>query len=260
MNELRQALSVQGRVIYALILREALAKYGKSHIGYLWAVFEPSLQVLVLVTIFSALGRQSPVGGDLAVFFTTGIVPWLIYSGISSRLSGALGANQALLSYPHVTPFDVLMGRALLESITMLVVFVLLVALLQLMGKALAVYDLFHVLMGLMVLVVFSTGVGMINSAIRIYFDSWDKLFSAFNRPFYFLSGIFFTAASLPPQAREYLQWNPIFQCVEWVRSGFFSTYQNTYINYSYAVVSSIVMVLLGLTLTQYTRHKARNL
>ncbi|MGR5277460.1 ABC transporter permease [Vibrio rotiferianus] len=260
MGELRQALRVQGRVLYALILREALAKYGKSQIGYLWAVFEPLAQVLILVIIFSALGRQSPVGGDLSVFFTTGIVPWLIYSSISSRLSGALGANQALLSYPHVTPFDVLIGRALLEAVTMLVVFALIIVSEQLMGKVLSIYDLFHVLMGLLVLIMFSTGVGMVNSAIRIYIDSWDKLFSALNRPLYFLSGIFFTAASLPPKAREYLQWNPIFQCIEWVRSGFFTTYQNTYINYHFAVVCSIAMFLLGLALTQYTRHKARNL
>lgn len=68
MKDLRQALRVQGRVLYALILREALGKYGKSRIGYLWALFEPLTQVLILVAIFSALGRKSPVGGDLAIF------------------------------------------------------------------------------------------------------------------------------------------------------------------------------------------------
>ncbi|ACY49947.1 MULTISPECIES: ABC transporter permease [Vibrio harveyi group] len=260
MKDLRQALRVQGRVLYALILREALGKYGKSRIGYLWALFEPLTQVLILVAIFSALGRKSPVGGDLAIFFTTGIVPWLIYSNIANRLSGALGANQALLAYPHVTPFDVLMGRALLESITMLVVFALIIVSLQLIGKALAIYDLFNVLMGLITLVLFSVGLGMTNSAIRIYFDSWDKLFSAINRPLYFISGIFFTAASLPPQAREYLQWNPLFQYVEWVRSGFFSTYQNVYINHHYAISCSAGMLLIGLALTQYTKEQARNL
>ncbi len=92
------------------------------------------------------------------------------------------------------------MGRALLEAVTMLVVFVVIIISLQMMGKALEVYDLFNVLTALLVLIVFSTGVGMINSAVRIYFDSWDKLFSALNRPLYFLSGIFFTAASLPPK------------------------------------------------------------
>lgn len=260
MNELRKALSIQGRVLYALILREALAKHGKSRIGYIWALLEPITQVLMLVAIFSALGRRSPVGGDLAVFFTTGIVPWLIYSSLSSRMSGALGANQALLSYPHVTPFDVLAGRALLDAVTLLVVFVLIVVSLRLVGMAFEVYDLFNVLMGLLTLMVFSAGVGLINSSIRVYFDSWDKLFNTINRPLYFLSGVFFTAAGLPPQARQYLQWNPIFQCIEWVRSGFFSTYQNTYINYGYAVGCSLTMLLIGAYATQYTRHKARNL
>ncbi|WP_342639144.1 ABC transporter permease [Vibrio metschnikovii] len=260
MNEIRQALRVQGRVIYALILREALGKYGKSKIGYLWALLEPVIQVLLLVTIFTALGRKSPVGGDLAIFFTTGIVPWLIYRGLSSRLSGALGANQALLAYPHVTPFDVLMARALLEAVTMLVVFLLLFSVLYLSGKSQGIDDLFSVLCGLILLIVFAIGVGMINSAIRIYFDSWDKLFNATNRPMYFLSGIFFTAASLPPQIRDYLQWNPIFQYIEWIRSGFFATSSSAYTNYNYAASCALVAFFIGLTVTQHTRHLARNL
>ncbi|WP_102505126.1 ABC transporter permease [Salinivibrio kushneri] len=260
MSDIRQALRVQGRVVYALILREALGKYGKSKIGYLWALLEPVIQVLVLVAIFSALGRKSPVGGDLAIFFATGIVPWLIYSNLASRLSGALGANQALLAYPHVTPFDVLVARALLEVMTMLVVFALIYNVLYLVGKAEGVDDLFNVLLGLLLLSLFSTGVGMVNSAIRIYFDSWDKLFNALNRPLYFISGIFFTAASLPPQAREYLQWNPIFQYVEWIRSGFFATSSSAYTNHSYAISCAAMVFFIGLTVTQHTRHLARNL
>nr|WP_158161527.1 ABC transporter permease [Vibrio mimicus] len=259
MQELRQALRVQGRVIYALILREALSKYGKSKIGYLWALVEPVAQVLILVLIFSGLGRQSPVGGDLAVFFVTGIVPWLLYSNLANRLSGAYGANQALMAYPHVTPFDVLIGRALLESTTMIVVFALIVFVLQLMGKALSIYDLFNVMAALLTLSVFAVGVGMINATIRIYWDSWDKLFSAANRPLYFLSGIFFTASSLPLQAREWLQWNPIFQCVEWVRAGFFATYQSTYIQFNYAISCALILFTLGLIGVAQTKHITRN-
>ncbi|WP_367987955.1 ABC transporter permease [Vibrio sp. NTOU-M3] len=260
MSEVRQALRVQGRVLYALILREALGKYGKSKIGYLWALLEPVLQVLILIAIFAGLGRQSPVGGDLAVFFTTGIIPWLLYSNLANRVSGALGANQALLAYPHVTPFDVLIGRALLEAVTMLVVFAIIIITLQVTGRALAIYDLFNVLVGLLLLTLFSTGIGLMNSAIRIYFDSWDKIFNAINRPLYFLSGIFFTAASLPHQAREWLQWNPIFQYVEWIRAGFFSTYQNTYIWHEYAISCAFAVFAVGLALTQQTKHVARNL
>lgn len=259
MKELRQALHVQGRVIYALILREALGKYGKSKLGYLWGVFEPVTQILVFVLIFSALGRKSPAGGDLAVFFATGIIPWMIYSNIAGRLSGALGANQALMSYPHVTPLDVLLGRLLLEAATLIVVFGIIVTVLQFMGKAVPIYDLYNVLVALFLITFFAAGVGMVNAAIRIYFDSWDKLFGAMNRPLYFLSGVFFTASSLPPQARQWLEWNPIFQYIEWLRSGFFSTIPTSYIKYEYAIGCAFFMLFLGLLSVYVTRHKARN-
>ena len=222
MLSLRGALSVQGRVLYALILREALGKYGKSKLGYLWAFIEPLIQILVLVLVFSELGRESPVGGDLAWFFVTGIVPWFLYHNISHRLSGALGANQALMAYPQVTAMDVLLARAILEMVTLFVVFLALFLGLSVVGRANPVFDGFHILMALGGLSCFSFGIGLINAAIRLHFDSWDKVFSAFNRPLYFVSGVFFSVTSLPYPLKEWLQWNPIFQFVEWHRSGFY--------------------------------------
>lgn len=260
MTTFRQALQVQGRVLYALILREALGKYGKSKMGYLWALIEPVAQVLILILIFTALGRKSPVGGDLAVFFATGILPWLLYSHLANRLSGALGANQALLTYPHVTPTNVLFGRALLEAATMMTVFILIIALLRLTDRALAIYDLFNVVTALMVLTVFATGIGMINSTLRLYFDSWDKIFSAVNRPLYFVSGVFFTAAALPHSIRDWLQWNPVFQYIDWLRAGFFSSYEQTYIHYEYALICAALSFFLGLLGSRLTRHRARQL
>jgi capsular polysaccharide transport system permease protein len=256
----RQGLRVQGRVLYALILREALTRYGKSHLGYLWALLEPALQILLLVWIFSQWGRAAPVGNDLALFFVTGIVPWFIYSNMSNRLSGALGANQALMSYPQVTPFDVLMARAVLEWFTLLSVAIILLACLLMSGRVVTFYDPFQSLMALLVLAAFSWGIGMINAVIRLYFDGWDKLFSTLNRPLYFLSGIFFTASSLPYSVQRWLQWNPIFQFVEWFRSGFYATYERMPIRYSFALGCALVAYFLGCGLMYWQRHRARSL
>ena len=260
MGEMRQALTVQGRVIYALILREARGKYGKSKIGYLWALIEPILQVLILVSIFSALGRQSPVGGELAIFFTTGLLPWMTYSAISSKLSGAFGANQALMAYPQVTSIDVLIGRAMLEGLTMWFVFALILGILDFVGQGTGIYDLFLVLTAMIGISLFGLAIGMINASIRIYFDSWDKIFSACNRPLYFLSGIFFTASSLPISVRSWLEWNPIFQYVEWTRAGFFSTYTTNYINFSYTIGVTLILLFIGLLGATLTKDRARNL
>lgn len=259
-SEFRQALRLQGRVIYALMLREALTRYGKSHLGYLWALLEPSLQILLLVWIFSQWGRAAPVGQDLGLFFMTGIVPWFIYSNISGRLSGALSANQALLTYPQVTPFDVLMARAVLEWITLLSVAAILLGVLSALSRPWGFYDPVQCLLALITLAVFAWGIGMINAVIRLYFDSWDKVFSTLNRPLYFLSGIFFTVGSLPPAIRPWLQWNPIFQFVEWYRSGFYAVYERMPIRHSYALACALVAFFCGCTLVHWQRHRARAL
>ena len=61
--ELRQSLIIMGRVIYALIMREARTRYGSSNFGYAWAIVDPLVTLAVFVGIFSALGRASPIPG-----------------------------------------------------------------------------------------------------------------------------------------------------------------------------------------------------
>lgn len=48
------AISIQARVIGALILRELHTRYGRENIGYLWLVAEP----LMLGTVISLLHNQ----------------------------------------------------------------------------------------------------------------------------------------------------------------------------------------------------------
>jgi capsular polysaccharide transport system permease protein len=260
MNQWRQALLVQGRVIYALILRESLTKYGKTKLGYLWAILEPIVQLTILILVFSFLGRKSPIGGDLALFFTTGIIPFNLFRNIANRSTGALGSNQALLAYPHVTPLDVLISRSLLEAGTMLLVFILILVGFKFIGKEFSIYDLYNVMMGFLVLIIFSFGLGLIYASIKIYIESWDKIISSLNRPLFFLSGVFFTASMIPYEVRKYLIWNPIFQSIEWIRSGFFSSHGNEYLNISYTVSCAIFTLFLGLFMITVNKHKARRL
>lgn len=71
MAELWQALKVQGRVIRASILRETRTRFGRSKLGYFWALFEPMAYMLTLMAIFSAMERGAPIAGvDLSMFFS----------------------------------------------------------------------------------------------------------------------------------------------------------------------------------------------
>ncbi len=126
MGQMWQALKVQSRVIRASILRETRTRFGRSKLGYLWALFEPMAYILTLLAIFSAMDRGSPIPGiDLAMFFFSAIIPWLMFARISGAVSRAIKSSKALLTYPQVKGIDIMLALLILEFCTLLLVAVL---------------------------------------------------------------------------------------------------------------------------------------
>lgn len=69
-------------VIHALILREALTRYGRRSAGFLWAIVQPVTQLCALLLIFAFLRHRSPAAGEsLTIFFMTGIMPVFLVRG-----------------------------------------------------------------------------------------------------------------------------------------------------------------------------------
>lgn len=252
-------LRLQGRVLLALMLRETRTRFGKHRLGYLWALFEPLSHVLILIAIFSVMQRRSPIGGDIALFFVTGIAPYLLFSHLCGRVASAINANQALLAYPQITPLDCMLARVGLELATMTLVFVLLVGGFAFAGRPTVPEAPLEVLAAWLCTAAFGTGLGMLNCAITLRLPAYEKLFSAIiTRPLYFVSGIFFVAGNLPQPARDWLLWNPLLHMIEWVRSGFFLEFDSQYVSHPYAVGGALVMLLVGLIAERASRSKAR--
>ena len=77
-------LATQGRVISALLRREALTRYSHTRIGYLWAVLEPIAHLLTLGVLFRIFTQgPPPVGDSLFLFYLTGLIPFLVFWQVS---------------------------------------------------------------------------------------------------------------------------------------------------------------------------------
>lgn len=258
MRPLAPATVVQGRVLAAVLLREMHTRFGRARLGYLWALSEPLAHVLTLFAIFTLLGRSSPVGDDLLPFFTTGIVPWLVFSHTATRVMKSVDANQALLSYPQVTPLDLMAARGVLETATMAVVFAVLLAALGLFGSAAWPHHFLDMAGGFACTAVFGTGIGMAMGCLLTVLPSADRVYSMVVRPLYFMSGIFFTTETLPQAARDWLLINPVLHMVEWVRSGFFGQYESSHLDRPYALACASGALFLGLAAERVSRARAR--
>lgn len=258
--EFLQALNVQGRVISALTLRETRARYGDSKLGFFWALFEPFAHIIVFIGIFSAMGRAIPLGDSMGIFILTGIIPWLLYSNIVGNVMIGLTNNKALLGYPQVMPLDIVISRVILDSVTLLVVLIIFFGVFHYLGYQIRVDSFLQMLEAYLLLILFATGVGLINAAIIPFYPSYKSIFRSFSRPLYFISGVFFTADFLSPEIYNIIDFNPLLHLIEWFRSGFYPSFQSNLYDPQYAIAVCVSTFAIGLVVERKTSKKAREI
>lgn len=257
---LLNALAIQSRVIHALILRETRTRFDRNKLGYLWALFEPMSFILVLGALFSVMGRGSPIGTDqdLPLFFLTGMIPWLFFSNTVNATMSGIESNRALLTYPQVKPFDAILARALLEFATLTVVFVLLSLIFAYFGIYRSIESFLGLFAAATSLWLFAIGIGCLNATILLFIPSYKQTYAVIQRPFFFVSGIFFTVDSLPEFVREVALYNPILHGIEWFRSAYFQSYESACFDVKYLYSFVLIFLAVGLASLHKNREYAR--
>ncbi|MCA1749221.1 MAG: ABC transporter permease [Sphingomonadales bacterium] len=247
---MRQSLTVMVRVIHAIIIREARTRYGSSQLGYLWALIDPVILLIVLIAVFAAIGRSTPIAVPLPVFFLSGIMPFYYWRGGFSRGATAVSANLGLISYPQVMPSDIIIGRTLLEGATTLIVFFIIINLFYLvLGIPLAVYfgDPVQMLLATAGLFYFTLGFAFLSAGIGRILPVWSNIQSYISRPLLILSGVFFTLEQLPSSFRQYMAYNPVAHQIEWMRTAMFESFDSNSYSVTFVLASATIALLLGL-------------
>ncbi|GEP58626.1 ABC transporter permease [Reyranella soli] len=252
------AIRLQFRVIAALVRRETRAHFGESRLGYLWAIIEPMLHLIVLGLLFSyVLKRHSPLGGSMIMFMLTGLMTYFLFYKLAAYVAGAVAGNRSLLNLPPIKPLDVMISRAILEAATYLFVGFLMFLGLVLAGHGEAIpRHPLSLAAAIAVTIAFGFGVGTINAIIQVFVTNWSTIFGFLLSPLFLLSGLWFLPESVPPPFRGYLLYNPLMHCIMWVRSGYYRNYDPPDLDRGYAVLSSALTVAIGLMLLRATRRK----
>lgn len=250
MAELRQSLSVMFRVIHAIIIREARTRYGSSQLGYLWALIDPVIFLIILIALFSAMGRSSPIDVPLPVFFLSGIVTFFYWRGCFSRATGAVSANLGLIAYPQVMPADVVIGRVMLEGATTLIVFVIITSVFNLvLGIPFSIYfdDPVQLLLAVGSLFYLALSTAFLSSGIARILPVWTNIQGYISRPLLILSGVFFTLEQLPSTIRRYMAYNPVAHQIEWIRTAMFESFDSRSYSVMFIFICATVALLIGL-------------
>lgn len=248
------------RSVMALILREMATTYGRSPGGYLWAILEPVAGTALLTFAFSLAFRSPPIGDSFPLFYATGLLPFMLYMDISSKVSQSILFSRPLLFYPSVTYFDAIIARFILNFITQVLVFVLIIAGIILIFDVQAITDMQSIIFSLIMAGALGLGVGAMNCFLNSMFPVWIRIWAIFNRPMFIISCIFFVYESIPEPYRGILWYNPLVHIIGEMRHAFYFTYDATYVSgvYVFAISGGLFMLALIL-LNRYHRDILNN-
>ncbi|MDB4558952.1 ABC transporter permease [Amylibacter sp.] len=235
------------RVIAALLLREITTTFGRSSLGYLWAVLEPIGIIIVFTLAFSIIFKEPPLGATFPLFYATGYIPFGMYNAGHTKISVAIAQNKALLFYPSVTYTDVILGRFLLISITEVTVALVVFSGLLVYTGTTEVASFLYIFMALGMALLIGTSVGLMNATLFEIFPSWRNIWKILSRPMFFISAVFYLFDSLPDYIQSILWWNPLVHIIGTLRVGFYPEYEGDYISWLYVVMLSLGLMTIGL-------------
>lgn len=234
------------RIIAALVLRETSARFGRVSGGFAWAIAEPVGGVLLLTFAFSFLVRTPPLGTSFALFYATGLLPFLLYNAVANGAMGAIQANRGLLAYPVVTVLDTILARAALDSLTHAVIAALLFPGFILVLSLDVSVNLAALVLAMTLAAGLGLGVGTFNAVIVVYFPAWRQIWSVLNRPLFIASGALFSPDAVPGPMAAVVLWNPLSHVIAEMRAAFYGPGPAALVSMTYVAGVALTLFVAG--------------
>lgn len=170
------ALSSQRNLIKLLVQREIKARYKDSALGVLWSLFKPIVQLAIYyVAIGQFLGAQRSIP-QFAIFVFAGLTAWALFSETLSLSTRSIIDNAGLIKKVYL-PREIFplaaTGSALFNFVVQFGV--LLIATIV-VGEIPLSLNLVYLPFAILLLLSFAFALGLLFSAINVYFRDMQHL------------------------------------------------------------------------------------
>lgn len=246
-NLVRSA-KVQGRVIYALLMREILTRYGRHNIGFLWLFVEPMLfttGVTIMWTMMKAIhGSSLPI----VAFALTGYSSVLLWRNMPARCIGAITPNLALMYHRNVRVLDIFVSRLVLEAAGATISFIVLACFYIYIGWLELPENILQIITGWFLLAWFGLALALLLGSLAERSELVEKLWHPISYLLFPLSGAAFTVDALPNAAQHYALLIPMVNAVEYIREGYFGSIVRAHYDIQYLLIFNLGLTFAALS------------
>ena len=192
-----------------LTLREVRGKYKRTIFGQLWSLANPLALVVIYTIVFAFILRVEPDRGDpsglnvFAVWLLCGLLPWTFFANVVSAGAGSLVANAGLIqkvSFSRIVLPLSLVGSSFYNWLFEMGV---LVVLLLIIGGLGVLPWLPLVVVIMVMLAVFASGVALMLAIANVYFRDTQYFLSIILQIWMYLTPIIYPGSLVKTQSDE---------------------------------------------------------
>lgn len=198
-----------------LVHRDFTKKYKRTILGIAWSVLSPLLSLLVMNLIFKTL-----LGSEIkyyTIYLFSGQLVFSFFSDSTNEGMTSLLNNADIFTKVNVPKYMFLFSKNVSSlinfSITLLIYFMFV-----LINGLPITWEFLLLLYPICCLVIFNLGVGLILSALYVFFRDIQYLYSIFTLLLMYMSAIFYSIDTFPQIGRNLFLLNPIYVYIRYFR------------------------------------------
>lgn len=254
-GSLAASFRLQSTIVQALILQDMSARYARTRLGALTALFEPVMVVIGTYVIrFYIQGAHSIGGIPMVLFIVTGFMTDFCFRIVTGNVMSSADRKAPSRMFPQVTSLDVVIARAISGTTVSAGAMVITFIIASLMtGRAPS--DVLYCLIAASLTFTLAIATGLMVGVILRRYPVMRVFVGALLRINFVLSGAAFLGTEFPRQYLGYISWNPTFHVVEMMREGWFRGYVSPVANPIYVLACIAGLLSIGMPLERLTRR-----
>lgn len=249
-------------ILKQLVTKDFKIKYRRSFLGVAWSVLNPLLMMIVMAVVFSTIfaqGRNGAVSPELyPLYLIVGNVTFSVMSESTNQaLMSIIWASSLLKKVKvHRWVFPV---QKVLFSLVNFGFSLIAVAIVMIWFHVVPTWHLILLPVCLFLLMLFCMGLGMMLSALTVFFRDIMHLWSVVITAWTYLTPIFWTTdfiGRMPHVVRFIMYANPMYNYIQFMRDIFLFQTTPTFFTVGMCVAWAVVALVLGYVVFHKSEHK----
>lgn len=198
-----------------LVKRDFKQKYKRTVLGMAWSVLSPLLTLLVMKLVFTQFfGRNTP-------FYTTylfsGNLVMVYFKEATTGGMHSLMGNSTIFTKVNIPKYLFIFSRNVSALVNFLIILVVYFFFCMLDGITFG-FHMLSLVYPIACLLAFNVGVGMVLSAMYVFFRDTHYLYEVFLTLLTYMSAIFYQIDGYPPLIQRLFLLNPVYCYIRYFR------------------------------------------